>query len=219
MILAHWSHCMSPHLLAAAFDGLELRVKGNGLRYKCIIRTDPGWDAVGYTLAFDTQDNGESPAAQRQGCRRGSSWTPGRVYHQTEHALPPDRACPGLEATCFMPPCLLRFRPTTQARADAFTLAPPRAAAGWQTVRLPFADFKPVFRARTMPGMPPLNAANICSVQLMFRWVWCGGCLYIRQCGCLLRVSCAGLAALSAHPSYQLTHPFNHPPSSAAQQV
>jgi hypothetical protein len=87
---------IEPPLDLSAYEGLELQVKGNGLRYKCIIRTDPGWDAVGYTLAFDTQDS------------------------------------------------------------------------GWQTVRLPFKDFKPVFRARTMPGMPALNPANICSVQLMF---------------------------------------------------
>lgn len=39
-------------------------MKGNGLRYKCIIRTDPGWDAVGYTLAFDTQNDGEAPGLE-----------------------------------------------------------------------------------------------------------------------------------------------------------
>ena len=43
----------------------------------------------------------------------------------------------------------------------------PRNRAGWQTVQLRFADFKPVFRARTQLGMPPINAANICSLQLM----------------------------------------------------
>lgn len=52
------------HPPPAECHGLELRVKGNGLRYKCIIRTDPGWDAVGYTLAFDTQNDGEAPGLE-----------------------------------------------------------------------------------------------------------------------------------------------------------
>jgi len=37
-----------PALDLAAYEGLKLRVLGNGLRYKCIIRTDAGWDGVGY---------------------------------------------------------------------------------------------------------------------------------------------------------------------------
>lgn len=36
-------------------------------------------------------------------------------------------------------------------------------------MRVPFSSFKPVFRARTMLGMPPLNTTNICSFQLMLR--------------------------------------------------
>ncbi|KAL7089182.1 hypothetical protein ACP275_13G173000 [Erythranthe tilingii] len=38
----------------SAYDGLELRVKGDGLRYKLIIRTSRDWDTVGYTVGFDT---------------------------------------------------------------------------------------------------------------------------------------------------------------------
>lgn len=37
-----------PALDLAAYSGLKLRLLGNGLRYKCIIRTDAGWDGVGY---------------------------------------------------------------------------------------------------------------------------------------------------------------------------
>lgn len=85
---------LEPPLDLSGYDGIELRVKGDGKRYKLIIRDGAGWDTVGYTLSFDTQP-------------------------------------------------------------------------GWQTVRLRFSDFKPVFRARTMLGMPPLNTANICSFQLM----------------------------------------------------
>ncbi|KAK6124178.1 hypothetical protein DH2020_042087 [Rehmannia glutinosa] len=38
----------------SAYDGLELRVKGDGRRYKLIIRTSRDWDTVGYTTGFDT---------------------------------------------------------------------------------------------------------------------------------------------------------------------
>ena len=38
----------------SAYDGLELRLKGNGRRYKLIIRTSLNWDTVGYTASFDT---------------------------------------------------------------------------------------------------------------------------------------------------------------------
>lgn len=36
------------------YDGLELRVEGDGRRYKLIIRTSRDWDTVGYTIGFDT---------------------------------------------------------------------------------------------------------------------------------------------------------------------
>ncbi|XP_058095521.1 protein HIGH CHLOROPHYLL FLUORESCENCE PHENOTYPE 173, chloroplastic [Magnolia sinica] len=38
----------------SAYDGLELRVKGDGHRYKLIVRTSTDWDTVGYTTSFDT---------------------------------------------------------------------------------------------------------------------------------------------------------------------
>lgn len=38
----------------SAYDGLELRVKGDGRRYKLIVRTSSDWDTVGYTAGFDT---------------------------------------------------------------------------------------------------------------------------------------------------------------------
>lgn len=38
----------------SAYDGLELRVKGDGRRYKLIVRTSRDWDTVGYTAGFDT---------------------------------------------------------------------------------------------------------------------------------------------------------------------
>ncbi|CAK9152633.1 unnamed protein product [Ilex paraguariensis] len=38
----------------SAYDGLELHVKGDGRRYKFIVRTSRDWDTVGYTAGFDT---------------------------------------------------------------------------------------------------------------------------------------------------------------------
>ncbi|CAA0823676.1 NAD(P)-binding Rossmann-fold superfamily protein [Striga hermonthica] len=38
----------------SAYEGLELRIKGDGRRYKLIIRTSRDWDTVGYTTGFDT---------------------------------------------------------------------------------------------------------------------------------------------------------------------
>lgn len=39
-----------PSLDLGAYEGLALRLKGDGLRYKCTIRTDTNWDGIGYTL-------------------------------------------------------------------------------------------------------------------------------------------------------------------------
>lgn len=38
----------------SAYEGLELRIKGDGRRYKLIVRTSKDWDALGYTASFDT---------------------------------------------------------------------------------------------------------------------------------------------------------------------
>ncbi|XP_020250767.1 uncharacterized protein LOC109828146 [Asparagus officinalis] len=40
----------------SAYDGIEMRVKGDGRRYKLIVRTSSDWDTVGYTASFDTKD-------------------------------------------------------------------------------------------------------------------------------------------------------------------
>ncbi|GAB2231316.1 hypothetical protein Droror1_Dr00010322 [Drosera rotundifolia] len=38
----------------SAYEGLELFLKGDGRRYKLIVRTSTDWDAIGYTAGFDT---------------------------------------------------------------------------------------------------------------------------------------------------------------------
>jgi len=38
----------------SAYDGFEVRIKGDGRRYKLIVRTSTDWDAMGYISSFDT---------------------------------------------------------------------------------------------------------------------------------------------------------------------
>jgi uncharacterized protein YbjT (DUF2867 family) len=41
----------------SGYQGIELRVKGDGNRYKFFIRTDPKWDGIAYSHSFDTEAN------------------------------------------------------------------------------------------------------------------------------------------------------------------
>ena len=41
------------------------------------------------------------------------------------------------------------------------------AAEGWQTLRIPLADFRPGFRGRAVAGAPPLDPARIRQVGLL----------------------------------------------------
>ena len=59
------SQCLLSCRHSAAYEGLELRLKGDGQRYKCVIRSDSGWDAVGYTASFDTQPGGKNGSGDR----------------------------------------------------------------------------------------------------------------------------------------------------------
>ncbi|HIK31587.1 MAG TPA: CIA30 family protein [Oscillatoriales cyanobacterium M4454_W2019_049] len=79
----------------SAYEGIELRVKGDGKRYKFIIRSEEKWDGVGYCYSFKT------------------------VYNT------------------------------------------------WTTVRIPFADLIPVFRAKTLKDYPPFDSSRVTSLQLM----------------------------------------------------
>jgi hypothetical protein len=51
---------LTPPLNVAAYDGIELRVRGDGQRYKCVIKIDTSWDGVGYTASFDTKTSENS---------------------------------------------------------------------------------------------------------------------------------------------------------------
>lgn len=44
-----------PSFNLSGYEGVELRVKGDGKRYKFILRTETNWDGMGYCYSFDTQ--------------------------------------------------------------------------------------------------------------------------------------------------------------------
>ncbi|MBE9118431.1 CIA30 family protein, partial [Lusitaniella coriacea LEGE 07157] len=46
-----------PPLDLSEYDGIQLRVKGDGLRYKFILRCEGKWDGVSYCYSFDTAAN------------------------------------------------------------------------------------------------------------------------------------------------------------------
>ncbi len=47
----------APALNLSSYQGVELRVKGDGQRYKVFLRTETSWDGVGYSYSFDTVAN------------------------------------------------------------------------------------------------------------------------------------------------------------------
>lgn len=85
----------SSPLNLTGYEGIELRVKGDGKRYKFFIRSDAKWDGLGYSYSFDT------------------------VYNI------------------------------------------------WITVRIPFKELIPVFRAKTVKNAASIDASSIASLQLM----------------------------------------------------
>jgi Complex I intermediate-associated protein 30 (CIA30) len=84
-----------PPLDLSGAAGLALEVKGDGKRYKVLVRDGDSWDSVAYAYSFDT------------------------------------------------------------------------TAGVWKTIRVPFAELIPVFRAKTVKNGPSLNPGRIRSLQLM----------------------------------------------------
>lgn len=84
-----------PSLDLSGHQGISLRLKGDGQRYKFFMRDSSGWDTLAYAISFDTK------------------------------------------------------------------------AGEWMTVQLPFAQMRPVMRAKTVDSAPALNVQNIASLQLM----------------------------------------------------
>lgn len=85
----------TPHLNLEDYEGIELRIQGDGKRYKFIMRCEGKWDGLAYCYSFDTLSN-----------------------------------------------C-------------------------WQTIRIPFKDLIPVFRAKTVPSEGKFDPSCAYSIQLM----------------------------------------------------
>lgn len=47
----------TPPINLSGYQGVELRLKGDGQRYKIFLRTETTWDGVGYSYSFDTVAN------------------------------------------------------------------------------------------------------------------------------------------------------------------
>ncbi len=43
-----------PAIDLSAYEGIKLRLRGDGNRYKFLVRDDDSWDSVGYSHSFDT---------------------------------------------------------------------------------------------------------------------------------------------------------------------
>jgi len=84
-----------PPFNLVGYEGVELRVKGDGKRYKFLIRTETKWDGVAYSYSFDTVSN------------------------------------------------------------------------SWISIRIPFTELVPVFRAKTLKDFPAIDSSKIYSFQLM----------------------------------------------------
>jgi uncharacterized protein YbjT (DUF2867 family) len=84
-----------PAMNLSGYQGIELRVKGDGKRYKFILRNDSKWDSIAYCYSFDT------------------------VYNITT------------------------------------------------TLRIPFNQLIPVFRAKTLKDGEPFDPSTVYSIQLM----------------------------------------------------
>jgi len=89
------SRNFEPALDLSRYSGITLQIKGDGQRYKLLLRDETQWDSVAYAYSFDT------------------------------------------------------------------------TASEWMTIRIPFTQMVPVFRAKTQPNSRPLNTAQIRSIQLM----------------------------------------------------
>ncbi|HLO84084.1 MAG TPA: CIA30 family protein [Nostocaceae cyanobacterium] len=85
----------SPPFDLSGYQGVKLRVKGDGKRYKIFLRTETAWDGIGYSYSFDT------------------------------------------------------------------------VADTWIDVTIPFREFIPVFRAKTVKDCPEIDTSRVRSFQLM----------------------------------------------------
>lgn len=121
-----------PVLDLSDYEGIVLRLRGDGQRYKFFLRSETQWDGLAYSAAFDTVAN------------------------------------------------------------------------TWMEVRLPFADFVPVFRAKTVNDAEPLARDRIRALQLMLSKFEYDGNLNPSFKAGPFRLELASIRTYSGQPTPQL---------------
>lgn len=81
-----------PELNLAGYEGIELRIKGDGQRYKFILRNEAKWDGVAYCYSFDTEKdswiNVRIPFADLTGVFRAKTLRDAQPFNPSKvHAL------------------------------------------------------------------------------------------------------------------------------------
>lgn len=61
-----------------------------------------------------------------------------------------------------------RVRTNTDWDAVGYTSGFDTVKGEWQSIRLPFSSFVPIFRAKTVKDAPPFDTSNIASLQLIY---------------------------------------------------
>ncbi|MGJ3254251.1 MAG: CIA30 family protein [Elainellaceae cyanobacterium] len=122
----------SPPLDLTPYQSIELRVKGDGNRYKFLVRDQSQWDGIAYSYSFDTEAN------------------------------------------------------------------------QWMTVRIPFTDMIPTFRAKTQPQAGTLDLKQVQAFQLMLSKFEYDGALNPRFETGLFQLQIASIQAYSHETTPQL---------------
>lgn len=123
----------TPPLDLTHYQGIELRVNGDGKRYKFLVRDQSQWDGIAYSYSFDTKPN------------------------------------------------------------------------QWMTVRIPFADMIPTFRAKTQPQAGTLDLKQLQAFQLMLSKFEYDGALNPRFETGPFKLQIASIQAYSHAYSHEMT--------------
>jgi hypothetical protein len=140
-----------------AYDGISLRVKGDGQTFKLNIKTVSAGAGQGWVA-------GCTWAMAMQGAAAGNSREPGIICS----SLPACPCSPSLPAPCrlappLLPPSLLPLQDAqTEKPEDTYQATFDTLPEGdWTTVFIPWHEFVLVKRARSVPGAPPIDPSRI----------------------------------------------------------
>jgi hypothetical protein len=173
----------APALSAGAYEGLALRVRGDGQRYKCIIRSDANWDGIAHCRWGPGGGWWLSVCGGGGACAAQPGWHVAGMNHDVLAGLLLQMCeaatCSGAVSCMLLVTIRAGMLASLQPLPSITLLSSwPRlrhhhhrsfdtVKDQWQTIRLPFSEFAPVFRAKTLKDGPPLDPSSIASVQLM----------------------------------------------------